>query len=92
MKKSDNKSRIELYKGIVSLRTLNECASLFNDIFTEKELDLINQRYQIAKLLTMGFSYREISEITHAGSATISRVNKSLIYGNGGLAKIFERR
>ena len=33
----------------------------------------------------------EIAEATGASTATISRVNRSLIYGNDGYAMVFER-
>ena len=91
MKKSNNKSRIELYRAIISLKSLKECAALFCDIFTESELDTINQRFLIAKMLTMGIPYSEISEKTQASTATISRVNKSLLYGSGGYLSVFEK-
>ena len=91
MKRSSNKSRIELYRAIVSLKSLKECAALFCDLFTEAELDAVNQRFLIAKMLTMGMPYNDIADKTHASTATISRVNKSLLYGNGGYLNIFEK-
>ena len=36
-------------------------------------------------------TYLEISEKTGASTATISRVNRSLIYGNDGYELVFER-
>ena len=91
MKKTANKNRIELYRAILSLKSMNDCAALFCDIFSPAELDKIYQRFTIAKMLTMGITYSEISDKTGASTATISRVNKSLLYGNGGYFKLFER-
>jgi len=91
LRKSNNKSRIELYRAVLSVRGINECADFLGDLLTENELDVINQRFRIAKMLTMGISYAEISEVTGASTATISRANRALLYGNGGYAKIFER-
>ena len=57
---------------------------------TAKVLDVM-QRYQVASCLDSGMIYNEILAETGASSATISRVNRSLQYGNGGYAIVFER-
>ncbi len=36
-------------------------------------------------------TYTEIAKATGASTATISRVNRSLIYGNGSYNKLFDR-
>ncbi len=41
------------------------------------------QRLQVAILLKEGKNYQEVSAATGASTATICRVNKCLIYGNG---------
>jgi len=91
LKKSDKKSRIELYRAVISMKGLNECAAFFGDILTESELDAVNQRFTVARMLTMGMHYDEIREKTGASTATISRINKVLLYGNGGYGKALER-
>ncbi|MDD4264405.1 MAG: YerC/YecD family TrpR-related protein, partial [Firmicutes bacterium] len=42
------------------------------------------QRIAVAKMLQKGETYTEISEITGASTATISRVKRSLNYGADG--------
>ena len=51
----------------------------------------MEQRFEVASLLDDGMIYNDILERTGASSATISRVNRSLSYGTGAYAKLFER-
>ena len=73
-----------LYKAILMLETEEECYNFFQDLCTVSELRSMEQRYEVATLLNDGMIYNDILERTGASSATISRVNRSLIYGNGG--------
>lgn len=81
----------DMYRAILQLRTLEECESFFDDLCTVTELKAMEQRYQVAELLEKGLIYNDILEQTGASSATISRVNRSLRYGAGGYAVVFER-
>ena len=63
----------------------------FEDICTINELLSLSQRYEVARLLREKKTYLEISDATGASTATISRVNRSLVYGNGGYDITFER-
>ena len=93
MNKQNKKPRSdELYKAILKLETLEECKHFFDDLCTVTELQALEQRYQVATYLSKGMIYNEILEKTGASSATISRVNRSLQYGKGGYAVVFERR
>ncbi len=80
-----------LYNAILTLRTREECVAFFEDLCTMNELMAMEQRYQVAKHLHDGKIYNEILAETGASSATISRVNRSLQYGNGGYEIVFER-
>ena len=92
MNKQNKKPRSdELYKAILKLETLEECKHFFDDLCTVTELQALEQRYQVATFLSKGMIYNEILEKTGASSATISRVNRSLQYGKGGYAVVFER-
>jgi len=51
----------------------------------------MEQRYQVAACLSEGKIYNDILAETGASSATISRVNRSLQYGRGGYAVVFDR-
>ncbi len=92
MNKNLKKPRnMEMYKAILTLKTVDECINFFDDLCTVTELRALEQRYQVAVLLNKGLIYNEILEQTGASSATISRVNRSLQYGKNGYAVVFER-
>ena len=81
----------EMYKAILTLKTVEECIAFFSDLCTVSELQAMEQRYQVAVLLDQGMIYNDILAKTGASSATISRVNRSLQYGADGYAVAFER-
>ena len=92
MNKLPKKPRTEdMYKAILSLETIDECMRFFDDLCTVSELMAMEQRYNVAKCLNNGMIYNDILAETGASSATISRVNRSLQYGAGGYAVVFER-
>ena len=82
----------ELYKAILMLKDEEECYDFFQDLCTVSELRSMEQRFEVASLLSQGMIYNDILERTGASSATISRVNRSLSLGTGAYAKIFARR
>lgn len=86
-----NSSVDDVFKAILSLEDLDECYKFFEDICTVKEIQDIAQRFQVALLLTEKKSYNEITKKTGASSATITRVNKCLMYGNDGYRTVIER-
>ena len=75
----------------MTLENKEECYQFFEDICTVNELLSIAQRYEVAQMLRNSNTYIEISEKTGASTATISRVNRSLNYGNDGYDMVFER-
>ena len=80
-----------LFDAILSLKDKEECYTFFEDICTINELLSITQRFEVAKMLREKRSYNEIVEKTGASTATISRVNRALLYGNDGYDVVFER-
>ncbi|MBQ6248623.1 MAG: TrpR-like protein [Oscillospiraceae bacterium] len=80
-----------LYRAILTLETPEECYQFFQDLCTISELRAMEQRYEVATLLNEGMIYQEILEKTGASSATISRVNRSLINGAGGYESVLEK-
>ena len=80
-----------LFQGILKLQTLGECYAFFEDVCTVNELLSLSQRYEVAKMLRSGNTYLEIADKTGASTATISRVNRSLNYGNDGYDLVFGR-
>lgn len=80
-----------LFKTILMLENEEECSMFFEDICTMKELQDISQRLEVAKMLKDKKSYQLISKETGASTATISRVNRCLLYGSGGYNKMLKR-
>ena len=80
-----------LFEAILTLKSSEECYTIFEDVCTVNELLSLSQRYEVAKLLREGRTYLEIAEKTGASTATISRVNRSLNYGNDGYDMVFKR-
>ncbi|MBQ4264671.1 MAG: hypothetical protein IJB85_04085 [Clostridia bacterium] len=81
----------ELAEAMLTLGTREEAFLFFEDIFTIKELQAVAQRLAVARLLKKKVTYQEIAEQTGASTATISRVNRSLIYGAGGYQMVLSR-
>ena len=80
-----------LIESILSLKTKEECYNFFEDLCTIPELKAMSQRLQVAKMLSENKVYSDIVAVTGASTATISRVNRSLIYGTDGYSIIFNR-
>ena len=81
----------ELFRAILLLQDEEDCYRFFEDVCTVNEIHAIAQRLQVAKLLSEDKTYSEIESITKASTATISRINKCLVYGADGYKRILER-
>ena len=86
-----NKSTDDFCNALLSLKTKEELYDFLDDICTIKEMLDISQRLSVAKMLKKGISYSAISKETGASTATISRVNKCLVYGSSGYKTVLER-
>ncbi len=80
-----------LFEAILSLQDKEECYIFFEDICTVNELLSLSQRFEVAGMLRTQKTYLDIAEKTGASTATISRVNRSLNYGNDGYDMVFSR-
>ncbi|MEA4965792.1 MAG: YerC/YecD family TrpR-related protein [Oscillospiraceae bacterium] len=81
----------DLYRAILELRTPEESYAFFSDLCTVAEMKAMEQRFQIAQLLSRGMIYNDILEKTGASSATVSRVNRSLHLGMDSYRTLFAR-
>ncbi|MBR3789963.1 MAG: hypothetical protein IKK46_03115 [Clostridia bacterium] len=91
MNKFHSESVDTLVKGLLKLETEEECYAFLEDVCTIKELQDMAQRFDVALKLSDGFNYNQVSKETGASSATISRVNKCLMYGNNGYKTVIDR-
>ena len=80
-----------MFDAVLSLQNKEECYSFFEDLCTVNELLSLSQRFEVASMLRQHKTYLEIAEKTGASTATISRVNRSLNYGDDGYELVFDR-
>ncbi|MDE6914347.1 MAG: TrpR YerC/YecD [Lachnospiraceae bacterium] len=80
-----------LIDALLCLETKEECYNFLEDLCTVNELLSLSQRFEVATMLREHKTYMEIAEKTGASTATISRVNRSLNYGNDGYDMVFAR-
>lgn len=85
MIKNEKRERSDLlYQAILTLQSLEECKNFFSDLCTVAELRAMEQRFEVATLLSGGMIYNDILERTGASSATISRVRRSMLDNGAG--------
>lgn len=80
-----------LLRALVALETEEEARLLLEDLMTAKEVDDLSQRLRVAQLLLDKQNYNTVSKETGASSATISRVNRCVVYGGGGYEAVLKK-
>ncbi len=81
----------ELFDAILTLSSREDCYLFFEDLCTIPEVREMSRRFHAAKLLSENKVYTDIVSQTGLSSATISRVNRALLYGSGGYAEVIRR-
>lgn len=89
--KLKNREMDQLFDAILSLKSREECYSFFSDVCTISELQAMAQRLEVARLLSTSMTYLDISNVTGASSATVSRVGRALHYGEDGYTMVLDR-
>lgn len=82
---------LRLFQAILELKTEEECTNFFSDLCTIKELADMAQRLKAAEMLIEGKTYEQIVKTVKISTATISRINQCIQYGEGGYRTIIER-
>ncbi|MDD7267021.1 MAG: YerC/YecD family TrpR-related protein [Lachnospiraceae bacterium] len=90
-KELHTKEMENLFRGILTLETVEECFDFFQDFCTINELLSLSQRFEVAGMLRKKQTYLEVAKQTGASTATISRVNRCLVYGNGSYEMVYSR-
>ena len=80
-----------LMRAFMAIHTREECKNFLEDLCTESELMEMSRRLQAAKMLKSNYIYSEIAERTGLSTATISRVNRCLKFGDDGYLAILDR-
>ena len=86
-----DKSTERLCRAVAAMKTPEEVSALFADLCTIKEIQDMAQRLDTAVLLSQKCSYQKIAAEVGVSTATISRVNRCLTYGEGGYQIALER-
>ncbi len=68
---------------IASMGSAQDCAELFADLCTRREIENMAERLYAAKLLMEGKTYSQVIAQTDISSATLSRVSQCVQYGKG---------
>lgn len=87
----ESKETTELYKTILSLRSLAEAKLFFRDLLTEGEIQEFSMRWKAAQMLAQNIPYTEIQKQTGLSSTTIARISKWLTSGMNGYKKMITR-
>ncbi len=83
MKSVKEKEINELYELFVSIKSVEDCKDLLEDLCTYKEVEQMAERIRAAKLLMDGKTYQEVISHTDISSATLSRISRCVQYGKG---------
>lgn len=86
----DNPQTALLVEAILKLEDAEQCRLFLEDLLTAKEINDAAQRVAVAKLLLEKANYTTVAEKTGASTATISRVNRCVVYGAGGYKSVLE--
>ena len=81
----------QLFEAVLNLESKEECYNFFQDIATIGEIKALGQRLEVARMLKEGYTYDHIVAETGVSTATISRVKRSLEYGEDGYNLILKR-
>ncbi|MEG1017165.1 MAG: YerC/YecD family TrpR-related protein [Oscillospiraceae bacterium] len=82
----------KMFSAILTLESVDECYDFFDDLCTVPELKALSQRFQVAEMLLNKKVYSDIVKTTGASTATISRVNRSLSFGNDGYKNVLTKK
>ena len=81
----------DLLDTILELPDRAAAERFFRDLCTRRELHDLSQRWHVVRLLDEGIPYAEISRITGASTATVTRIAQWLNHGTGGYREALDR-
>jgi TrpR-related protein YerC/YecD len=81
-----------LFEAVLRLERQDEAARFFRDLCTLGELHDMSQRWAVVRMLDQGLHYAEISRLTGASTATITRIASWLNHGEGGYRAMLEKQ
>ena len=81
----------DLLDTILALPDRASAERFFRDLCTLRELHDLAQRWHVVRLLDEGRPYVEISKVTGASTATVTRIAQWLHHGTGGYREALAR-
>lgn len=81
----------ELYNALAQIEDPDNMAYFLRDLLTIEEIEEAIRRFEAAKMLKQGRTFREISSKTKMSSTTIARINYWIHHGTGGYRKALEK-
>ena len=91
IKKFNEKNIHNLAKAFVCIDNEEDCLKFLADLCTVSEVKAMAQRLEVAAMLSEHKVYSDIVSKTGASTATISRVNNALTYGEDGYKDVLEK-
>ena len=81
----------ELGRAFLAMKNVDELHAFLIDLCTPEELRSLSERWRVAKLLDQGIPYRKIQKLTGVSTATITRVGRALLQGEGGYQSALQK-
>jgi TrpR-related protein YerC/YecD len=81
----------ELFAALLLPKNEDELKRFLRDLLTENEILEFANRWKAARLLDQRVPYTQIEAETGLSSATIARISKWLVQGEGGYSLLIER-
>lgn len=86
-----DKNTDSLFEAVISLKIVKEAEMFFRDLCTIDEIKAMSDRWQIARLVNQGLSYREVAKKLNVSVTTVARVALWLNHGEGGYRLVLSR-
>jgi len=80
-----------LIDAVLELESRDEAERFLRDLCTLGELRDLSQRWAVVRMLDAGLHYAEISRLTGASTATITRIASWLNHGEGGYRAMLDK-
>ena len=81
----------DLYAALLMLETPQDVAMFLADLCTPTEITAFADRWHAARLLHQGLSQRDVAARTGIALATVTRVARFLVRGNGGYLAVIRK-
>lgn len=81
----------ELADVFVSMRDRDILLNFLRDVATIEEIESLASRWEAAKLIYKGVSYRDVAQKTGLSTATVTRIAHWIKHGEGGYQEALKR-